>query len=139
MTYATTQDLFSTFGEGTIRRSASRPDDTDGNAAIQNAIDYAKNYIDSKLSARFPLPLPTVPQLLVDLACDLAYERLCFTADILTETVEKRANRARSDLDAIASGKMNLGLPTNAADTNPSPQPIFTSGKKIFGSDARDL
>lgn len=137
--YATREQLFQTFGQNEVVRVAARPDDDAGEIAIQNGLDYAKNYIDARLSVRFLLPLEVVPDILIGIACDLAYERICSTADVLTDIITKRAAQAREDLKQISEGKMNLGLPTLDKEAALSVQPIFSSGKKIFGSSSRDL
>lgn len=137
--YASREQLIQTFGQSDVVRVSARSGDETGEIAVQNGLDYAKNYIDARLSVRFLLPLETIPDILIGIACDLAYERICSTADVLTDIITKRAAQAREDLKLISEGKMNLGLPTIDREAAQSAQPIFTSGKKIFGSSSRDL
>lgn len=134
MTYAARSDLNETFGPDMVDRLAIRPDDEDGAQAVARALAHAASLIDGRLSVRFTLPLPTVPPLLVAIACDLAIARLASDATALTDDLKDREKTARADLDRIADGKMNLGLP--AAHQGQRPKPIVaSSGGKLFTRD----
>lgn len=87
--------------------------------------------IDGRLSVRFTLPLPVVPDLLRDIACDLALARLASDATNLTDDLKRREDQALSNLKAIASGDMNLGLPSVHQGERPKPM-VASSGGKIF-------
>ncbi|MBO3704268.1 MAG: DUF1320 domain-containing protein, partial [Candidatus Accumulibacter sp.] len=72
MSYATQPDLVARFGlqeliEQTDRVNAAVIDA----AVVDRELAYASAVIDGYLAARYVLPLPTVPDLLVGLCCDL--------------------------------------------------------------------
>lgn len=135
MNYATRDDLIAAFGQDAVDRLAIRPEDEDGSQAIARALLYADGVIDARVSVRFTLPLPVVPDVLRDIASDLAMARLASDATGLTDDLKHREKTARADLDKIAEGKMNLGLPS--AGTGDRPQPIAaSSGGKLFTRDS---
>ena len=134
MAYATRDDLNAAFGQDQVDRLAVRPEDEDGSEAVARALSYAGGVIDAALSVRFTLPLPEVPVLLRDIAADLAIARLASDATSLTDDLRDRAKTARADLDKVATGKMNLGLPS--AGEGDRPQPIVSSsGGKLMTRD----
>jgi len=132
MDYCARDDLNSAFSADLVDRLAIRPGDEDGSEAVARAIAYAGGVIDAALSVRFTLPLPTVPALLRDIACDLAVPRLA-SADVamLTDDLKHREKQARADLKAISEGTMNLGLPTTQEGQRPQPI-VSSSGGKLF-------
>lgn len=131
MTYATRDDLNAAHGQDMVDRLATRPENEDGTEAVARALSYATGVIDAALSVRFTLPLPQIPVLLRDIATDLAIARLASDATSLTDDLKLREKTARADLDKVATGKMNLGLP--AQSEGHRPQPIVSStGGKLF-------
>lgn len=77
MTYACANDLKVAFGETEISQLTDR--DGDGSAdsqVIDRALKAADGEINSYLAVRYKLPLPLVPQILRDRACDIARYRL---------------------------------------------------------------
>lgn len=134
MDYATRDDLNDAFGPDMVTRLAARPDVEDDGQTVARALDFAAGVIDGRLSVRFTLPLPVVPKVLRDIACDLAIARLASDATGLTDDLKRREDQARADLKAIAEGRMNLGLP--AAHEGERPQPVVAStGGKLFTRD----
>ena len=135
MSYATRDDLNAAFGPDQVERLAARPDVLDDATTVARALSHAAGVIDGRLSVRFTLPLPAVPDVLRDIACDLAIARLASDATSLTDDLKRREDQALTNLKAIAKGEMNLGLPT--ADTAERPQPIVAStGGKLFTRDS---
>lgn len=131
MTYATRDDLNAAFGRDLVDRLAVRPEDETGAKAVARALSYSAGLIDAALSVRFTLPLPSVPPLLRDIATDLAVARLASDAVSLTDDLKDREKMARADLDKVATGRMNLGLPS--AGEGDRPQPILgPGGDKLF-------
>ena len=138
MTYATRDDLNAAFGQDQVDRLAARPENEDGSEAVARALSYAEGVISGRLAVRFILPLSETPPLVRDIAVDLAIARLASDATSLTDDIRLREKTARSDLDRIADGKMNLGLPSGDAgsETGDRPQPIVSStGGKLFTRD----
>lgn len=134
MTYATRDDLNAAFDQETVDRLASRPQDEDGAQAVARALSYAEGVANARLSVRFTLPLPETPTVLRDIVVDLAMARLASDATSLTDDLRAREKTARADLDKIADGRMNLGLPS--AGEGDRPQPIVGStGGKLFTRD----
>lgn len=110
MAYAVLQNLIDRFGQTELDQVA----DTTNTGVldlvrVDRALGDAAAEIDAALIGRYSLPLVTVPDLLERIACDLARESLY--EDRPTETVKDRAERARAQLMAIASGKLGLDVP----------------------------
>lgn len=132
--YATRDDLNAAFGPDQVERLAARPQVDDDATTVARALSHASGVIDGRLSVRFALPLPSIPDVLRDIACDLAIARLASDATGLTDDLKRREDQAHANLKAIAEGKMNLGLPT--VDHGGRPQPIVAStGGKLFTRD----
>lgn len=129
MDYATRDDLNAAFGQDMVDRLAARPENEDGTEAVARALSYSTGVVNAALSVRFTLPLPEVPVLLRDIAADLAIARLASDATSLTDDLKLREKTARSDLDKVATGKMNLGLPAQSEGDRPQPIVSSTGGK----------
>lgn len=134
--YATRDDLDAAHGPDLVARLAARPGVEDDAQTVARTLSDVAAVIDARLSVRFALPLPVVPEVLRTIAIDLAVARLA-SGDGgigLTDDLKRREDQARSDLKAIAKGEMNLGLPV--ADQGQRPQPIVSStGGKLFTRD----
>jgi len=129
--YATRDDLNAAFGPDMVERLAARHGVDDDATTVARALSHADGVIDGRLSVRFTLPLPVVPDVLRDIACDLAIARLASDAVGLTDDLKRREDQAMTSLKAIAKGEMNLGLPV--AHQGERPQPIVSStGGKLF-------
>lgn len=132
--YATRDDLNAAFGPDMVERLAARHGVDDDATTVARALSHADGVIDGRLSVRFTLPLPVVPDVLRDIACDLAIARLASDAVGLTDDLKRREDQAMTSLKAIAKGEMNLGLPV--AHQGERPQPIVAStGGKLFTRD----
>ena len=132
--YATRDDLNAAFGPDMVERLAARPGVDDDATTVARALSHASAVIDGRLSVRFTLPLPVVPDVLRDIACDLTIARLASDATSLTDDLKRREDQAMASLKAIAKGEMNLGLPV--AHQGERPQPIVAStGGKLFTRD----
>lgn len=143
MAYATRADLVDAYGLETVERLSIRPGDPDGAGSVARALAYADALIDAQLSVRFVLPLASVPPVLRTVAEDLAIARMATTADLGTDELRRREDRARVELREIATGKMNLGLPAigagageGAQAAGASPRPILgPAGSRLFSRD----
>lgn len=134
MGYATRDDLIAAFGQDVVERLSIRPQDETGEQTVARALSYADALIDGRIGVRFTLPLPIVPDILRDIACDLVMARMASDATALTDDLKHREKAATTTLDRIADGKMNLGLPS--AGEGDRPQPIAASaGGKLFTRD----
>lgn len=134
--YASRTDLEQAYGLSMVERLSIRPDDPDGSESVARALAYAEGLIDAQLSVRFALPLAAVPPMLTTIAVDLAIGRMATTADLGTDEMRRREDRARSELRQIAKGEMNLGLPSADAPLA-RPRPVLgPGGSKVFNRDS---
>lgn len=113
MPYATPADLATRYGADrlvdlTDRAGTGLADDP----MIAQALADAQAEVDGYLAARYALPLPTVPPLLARLVCDMAiYNLLSLRRMGDVEDARKRFEDARRLLEALAAGRVSLGLP----------------------------
>jgi len=115
MTYCTKQNMIDRFTEDELIRLTDRPLLLSINDAVLNpAIADAEAEIDSYLS-RYPLPLATVPTVLIRLSCDIA--RYYLYDDQATEQVTRRYDAAVKFLLAVSKGQINLGTDANGTAT----------------------
>lgn len=84
--------------------------------AVEQAILDASTEIDTYLAARYALPLPSVPPVLVRVAAEIAIYQL-FNARRMgaTDDVRTRYTDVRALLEKLADGKLSLGLPAPPA------------------------
>lgn len=75
---------------------------------IEARLVDASSVINGYLSARYQVPLLSVPRLVVMIACDLA--RYALYDDMAPEMVESRYKLAIKQLEAISAGKISLGI-----------------------------
>ena len=90
------------------------------------------------------IPVAPVPQLLVQIACDIALYRLAQTADVRTDEHRTRYDDALATLKRLSRGEMMLPPPPpdpNAPLTLDGPRPIVVTGpERLFSRDkTRDL
>jgi phage gp36-like protein len=102
-----------------LTKAAAGLDITDYSIDEQAAVTQALELIDSKLldaeslvngflASRYAIPLATVPRLVVTTLCDVARYQLY--DDLATDTIKDKYNDAIKLLQAIAAGKVNLGV-----------------------------
>lgn len=130
MGYCTTSDYVERYSEEELIERTDR----DGTGVVDDAVfgqasADADAEIDGYLGTRHALPLVSVPPLMVKLACDIVRYRLF--ADMVPEEVRRRYEDARRLLEAIAAGRVTLGLPTPAAQTGNLV--LAEPGRKVFG------
>lgn len=110
--YATRQDLIDR-DEGMLWNVAiDRASGQLNDGWIDEALEQADAEISGRLSRRYVLPLPSVPAMLRGIAITVAFYWLCDRDQQATNLVEERYQRAIDQLREIASGKLDLGLPT---------------------------
>lgn len=102
-------------------------------AVINARLIDADSAINGYLATRYPVPLATVPRLVVVAACDLA--RYAIYDDMATEAITNRYKDAVKLLESISKGVVNLGVDTsgNKPSTNNAAQ--IESAGKAFGRD----
>ncbi len=134
MAYATQQDIIDRYGEDQLLVLADR--DGDGEAdenVLTRALADAESEIDLKVGTRYDLPLTTVPDVLVQLAVDIAVYRMCNNDALVTEEIRTRYKDARATLSDIAKGHASLG-PVPEKSAGQASGPAMVSGSpRVFG------
>jgi phage gp36-like protein len=126
--FATKTDMLDRFGEREVialtdRDSAGEVDDT----VLQRALDGADAEISGYIVSRYPAPLPSVPRMLVDVACDIARYRLTGTDVMCTDDIQQRYDYALKYLTKVGRGEISLGIESDGAPAGGVPA---TSGVK---------
>lgn len=98
--------------------------------ALGKALTSAASRIEASLRTRYTLPLTTAPELLKDIAADLARERLHTLYP--TPEVTARADRARADLKDIAAGKLELVVGDEMVLEDAGDLPAIYAPEQIF-------
>ena len=139
MSYATTSDMISRFGEDEVVKLSDRKFtgviDID---VLNGALAEADAEIDPYLAPHYLLPLATIPRILTGYACDIARYRLCGAGITETEQIRTRYADAVKFLTAVAHGKLSLGLDTanHTAQTANTVQFATTTGR-VFDRSSR--
>ena len=132
MTYATKADIESLWGADFL--GDLLPEDVDGDAAVETALQFAASEIDAHLSARYELPLAMPPAILVAPASNIAVYVLANRHSSLTTTIEERYEQSVELLKRIAEGKAGLG----AAEPAISVDGASSDSGAAFFADPRD-
>jgi phage gp36-like protein len=122
-TYASKADIDDLYGTALLVRIAD--EDRDGVAdqeKVDKGLSAADAIIDAYLSAQYPLPLSTVPEVLKTCAIDIAVYKIPITRAPRTEEMRLRYEDALKLLERISTGKVGLGLPTTDEDGNGTPE-----------------
>jgi len=136
MSYATQADMESRFGPDELIQITDKEglgvvnDETFAQAQLDGDAD-----IDARLQLRFPDGLPSVPNVLKRISCDI-YRYYLYGARV-TELVEKRYNAAIKFLDALVKGDVSIGLDA-AGQQPPAAEPDrvqFNAAERTFTSD----
>lgn len=125
--YATPQDIIDRFGAREVRQVLESDPDPQ-NARLLAACADAAALADTYLARAHPLPLPTIPAVLVSATADIARYRL--HDDQIKEggdegktTIRLRYEDALKWLEAVAAGKVQL-FPGSEQRTPDSPLPL---------------
>jgi len=128
MSYATQTDLINQFGEAEViaisDRNLAGVVDT---IVVEGGLQRASDTMDSYLASRYPLPLAVVPQLLVDICCDIARYKLLGVDATETEAARNRYRDALKMLEQIRDGKLDIGL-TVSGQTTPESVSVQVAG-----------
>jgi phage gp36-like protein len=109
MTYATQQDLIDRIGEDELIQLTDRNNTNSINSSVVGrALADADAEINSYVVARYALPLPEVPAILVRLACDIAHYQL--SGNRVGEAVRTRYEDAVKYLKSLSKGEAQLGV-----------------------------
>lgn len=114
--YAQIADLVTRYGQAEIEQLTDRLNPPAGviDAAVADrALADADAEIDAYLRVRYTLPLAAVPEVVRRIACDIARYRLW--EDRASDEVRRRYEDAVRVLEALAAGRVSLGLAQSAA------------------------
>ena len=132
MSHATAQDMIARVGSQELNQIADR--DQNGvfePEVVQVALDDASALADGYLRARYSLPLPQTPTLLIAIVVDIARYQLHDGAP--TESVQSGHRGAMARLNDIAAGRLVLDVgapqpPTGSQVNVASPPRVFDDG-----------
>ena len=133
MTYAVLADLVERAGQDEIVQVADRDGDLIPDPAIvEAALQHADNLVNGYLAGRYPLPFPTVPDLVRTWAVSIA--RYYLHRDGPPDYVAADYKDAMAGLRDAQRGAIALPLPTGAtiqetpqgAHLSAAPAPVFT-------------
>ena len=117
--YATLSDMQSRYGNEAMLVIADRDDDQVVDASVvDQALTDASSEMDAYIGSKYPLPLATVPRVLVQLCVDIAFYKLSADADMATDERRQRYEDALNLLKRFAKGEVTLGLPKPPQTTN---------------------
>ncbi|WP_328222439.1 gp436 family protein [Aeromonas caviae] len=131
MSYATSADLLTRFGEGELLRLAMTPSGELDQATLQLALDDASALIDGYLAGRYPLPLTHVPSALVPICADIARHRLY--GEQAPEQIAKRNEAALAFLKSVGKGELALGLAADGEQLESQNLAQLQSDGRVFG------
>lgn len=141
MAYATQSDIEELYGADALYVADRDGDGVADVAAVTRALDQATAEIDTRLAARYTLPLVERYLILVQYAVDIGLYRLALSRDVLSSEHRVRYEDALAALDKLATGKTRLQLSgvdlpdsdPDAPDLGSGPQPIVSGGpERVF-------
>ncbi len=135
MIYATKADIEEIWGAGFL--ADILPEDVDAEAAVAAALKRASEVIDLHLSARYELPLATLPPGLVGPAADIAVYLLANRHAVLTTTMEDRHKDAVDLLGRIGTGRAGLGVAEPRVSTDGDADAAAGSGAAFSANPRR--
>jgi len=135
--YTTQQDLVDRYGEEELIDLTDRAKPPIGaidTAVLDAKIADADNLIDSYLARRYVLPVSETPLVLTRIAA--AIVRYYLYTDAPTEQIRDDYNDAMKFLGQVASGKVDLPLPTGADPEGDSTGAVLDGPGRIFDADS---
>ena len=135
--YCTKADMITTFGEPELIQVTDRANsDTIDDAVLNTAIVTAQAEINVWLEGRYPLPLPSVPDVLRRIAMDIT--RYYLWGDVSNDhPVARRYTEQTKLLHAIGRGQASLGLDSAGAKTIAVDTVQISQGRNDFGERSR--
>lgn len=132
MTYATPTDLDERYGPETITRLSDKDNlGARQEPTITRALEDADELINGHLDGRYPLPLNTVPRVLVRVASSIA--RYFLEEECATERAVEDYKMAIKLLEKIGKGDVSLGLSQEGERPEPGTSVEIVSGGHVFG------
>ena len=133
--YATVKDFVLRIGEFQAIQLTDRDREGVVNESVLTiALSDSTSQIDGYLSARYRLPLPTIPQNLTRICCDLTRYRLASMSQ-----VGNTDELSLKELEDLAAGKISLGIDIEDDQQSDGNVVMFTNpNNRIFGRDNRN-
>lgn len=132
MPYASAVQMVARFGEQELIQLSDPEAQALNEDVIEEALKDASGVMDSYLAKRYPLPLATIPAVLVDCCADLALYRLMrLRRQGAVEDAKERADAAIAWLKDLASGKAIL-QELEAPAAIPGGQVRLTCSPRLF-------
>lgn len=141
MAYATVADFVLRVGELQALQLTDRDETGEINEQLLAlGLSDSSSQMDGYLSARYALPLSSIPQNLVRLCCDLTRYRLASMSGAgITDEIVERYKLSLKELEQLAKGAISLGLPeatANAEDSEFSGAVFFSNNQnRVFSRD----
>ena len=133
--YVTPAEFISRYREALEVVAPGETPGTIDETELPQPIADASQEIDTWLGARYSIPLPRIPEVLVRLAADIAIYRMSSECAELTEERRTRYDDAISLLKSISRGDASLGL--DDPDPAPSVEGAFvTQSGRVFSRDS---
>ncbi|MFT0211828.1 DUF1320 domain-containing protein [Pseudomonas sp. F1_0610] len=128
MNYCTQAQLIELYGETVLAQLTddNRPAKQINPVLIDRALEDADSEIDLHLQGRYPLPLLTVPRVLVRIAGSIAYANLHKNLGE-NHPALRAAEHSRRMLKGISKGELSIGLDV-AGDVVPVADNVQISG-----------
>ncbi|WP_271311881.1 gp436 family protein [Yersinia intermedia] len=144
MSYASLTDIYSRYSAGSLHTLVDTKIDNWGDLdeaelaiergrLIQIALDDAAATIDGYIDSRATLPLKTVPQVLVRVACVLA--RFALEDGAATDKATKDSEDVLRLLEKVAAGDISLGLSKEAERPDGGDVAMMSSAGSVFSRD----
>ena len=136
--YATVKDFVLRIGEFQAIQLTDRDREGVVNESLLTiALSDSTSQIDGYLSARYRLPLPTIPQNLTRICCDLTRYRLASMSQVgNTDEIIERYKLSLKELEAIAKGQISLGIANSNTEDDGDNGVMFTNPKnRVFSRD----
>lgn len=130
MSYATVADLKKRYGEDDLLDLARLSDGRLDETKVEESLEDASQTIDSYLAGRYPLPLNSIPAVLVRHCCYLA--RYFLEKNRATEQARQDYEDSIRFLEKVASGAISLGLSDSGETVESDNTVVMESGGSVW-------
>jgi phage gp36-like protein len=133
MPYCVAADMLAAYP--TARLVELTDDEASGSVSevrINQALSDAQGLVDAYLGRRYQVPLATPPVAIKRLVLDLAYCGLLERRDVLPEEWKERRKAVQATLDAIATGKLSVGVDPPPSDSAMALGAEVTAEDRVF-------
>lgn len=136
MTYCTLDDIRDMMDEDEIIRYTDDYDQGIVNTSVTDkAIAGAGALIDSHLATRLSVPVSPVPDIIKDLAVDIAIYKICSRRSQAPEEIRTKYDDAVKYLEKAAAGKIAIPGAVSAPDSMSNDGVSMSTSTRIFSRD----